>query len=36
MDNYTYFEKMKKKDFDLGYGMIFVNTEDKMNDFIDK
>lgn len=36
MDNYAFFEKNKKKDFDLGYGMVFINTEDKMNDFIDK
>lgn len=36
MDNYTFFEKRKKKEFDLGYGMVFVNTEDRMNDFVDK
>ncbi len=28
--------KPKKKDFDLGYGMVFVSSEDKMNDFADK
>lgn len=36
MDNYAYFEKQKKKEFDLSYGMVFVNAEDRMNDFIDK
>lgn len=36
MDNYIEFKKEKKKEFDLGYGMVFINTEDKMNDFIDK
>ncbi len=36
MDNYTFFEARKKKDFDLSYGMVFMNTTDKMNDFVDK
>ena len=36
MDNYSYFKKESEKEFDLGYGMIFINIEDKMNDFIDK
>jgi len=36
MDNYSEFKEKKKKDFDLGYGMVFVNTEDPMSDFIDK
>jgi len=36
MDNYTYFETKKKNDFDLGYGMVFINTSDKMNEFVDK
>jgi len=36
MDNFAYFGKQKKKQFDLAYEMIFVNTEDKMNDFVDK
>lgn len=36
MDDYAPFRKEKKKNFDLGYGIIFVNTEDKMNDFMDK
>jgi len=36
MDNYIEFKGQKKKEFDLGYGMTFFNTEDKMNDFIDK
>lgn len=36
MDNYIEFKREKKKEFDLGYGMVFVNTEDKMNDFVDK
>ena len=36
MDNYTFFGKKKQKNFDLGYGMVFVSSEDKMNDFIDK
>lgn len=36
MDNYSFFERKGKKDFELGYGMVFLNTEDKMNDFTDK
>lgn len=46
MDNYTYFKEKRAsfpsfnqnsgKKFDLGYGMVFINAEDKMNDFIDK
>lgn len=36
MDNYASFEKQKEKEFDLGYGMVFINSEDKMNEFIDK
>ena len=35
MDNCIEFRPKKKK-FDLGYGMVFINTEDKMDDFIDK
>jgi len=26
----------RKKEFDLAYGLVFINTEDRMNDFIDK
>lgn len=36
MDNYTSFKKEEKKEFDWGYGLVFINTEDKMNDFIEK
>lgn len=36
MDNYDFFSKKMDKQFDLGYGMVFVNTEDSMNDFLDK
>ena len=36
MDNYTFFRRTKDKEFDLGYGMIFINVGDKMNEFIDK
>jgi len=36
MDNYQEFKKQKSKEFSLGYGMIFFNTEDKMDDFINK
>ena len=36
MDNYMSFKKKEKKEFDLGYGMVFINTEDRMNDFADK
>ena len=36
MDNYMGFKKQKEKDFDLGYGMVFINSGDKMNDFMDK
>ena len=36
MDNYVGFKKEEKEKFELGYGMVFVNTEDKMDDFLDK
>jgi len=36
MDNYDFFKKTEKKVFDLAYGMVFVNSEDRMNDFVDK
>jgi len=36
MDNYIEFKEQKKKEFDLGYGMVFVSTEDKMDDFLSK
>ena len=29
-------KKEESKDFDLGYGMMFFNTEDKMDDFVNK
>lgn len=35
MDNYTEFKKAKKE-FDLGYGMVFINTQDIMDDFASK
>ena len=36
MDNYAFFEKNKNKEFDLSYGLVFINVEDRMNEFIDK
>jgi len=36
MDNYVEFKEKRKKEFNLGYGMVYVNIEDKMNDFADK
>tara|TARA_Y100000310_G_C20219014_1_gene594886 strand:+ start:319 stop:429 length:111 start_codon:yes stop_codon:yes gene_type:complete len=36
MDNYPDFKKKEKKELDLNYGLVYINTEDKMNDFADK
>lgn len=44
MDNYTYFKEKRASfpsfkqgtKFNLAYGMVFINAEDKMNDFVDK
>lgn len=36
MDNYSYFGKQKEKEFNVGYGMMFISSEDKMNEFADK
>ena len=36
MDNFIAFKDIEKKKFSLEDEVMFVNTEDKMNDFINK
>jgi len=40
MENYVNFElknkEQKKKEFELGYGLVFVDVQDRMNDFMEK
>jgi hypothetical protein len=36
MDNYTFYKKANKKGYDSRAGILIINSEDKMNEFMDK